>query len=220
MNLKHKKMLLLEDDLILSSSLEELFISEGFSVDLAKDGEEALSLSYNNSYNIYIFDVDVPLINGFDLLNQLRKSNDKTPCIFLSAKVDIDSLSNGFDVGADDYVKKPFDIDKLLLRINTQIKKSYNSFNKIIEYNNLKYDIYNKIIYENNKQINLSPTQFKLFDFFMKNINKTLLKEEILFYLHDGEEGSEPSLRVQITKLKKLGLNITNQRAIGYKLEK
>ncbi|MCK5293220.1 MAG: response regulator transcription factor [Arcobacteraceae bacterium] len=215
-----KTILLVEDDLILGESLQELLEDENFDIILVKDGNEALSETYDNKFDLYLFDVDIPFINGFELLKSLRESGDETPCIFLTAKVDIDSLSTGFDMGADDYIKKPFDIDELIVRINTQIKKSFHSHSKTISYGNLIYDIQTQTILKDNKRIQLSPTEQKLFELFIKNIDKSILKEDILYHLHNGEVGSEAALRVQISKLKKLGLNITNQRAVGYRLEK
>ena len=215
-----KKLLLVEDDLILGESLQELLESEDFKVIWVKDGNEALSITYDNNFDIYLFDVDIPFLNGFELLKSLRDSGDSTPCIFLTAKVDISSFSTGFDVGADDYVKKPFEFDELIIRINSQIKKSFNTYSDQINYKDIVYNIKTQTILKNNDEVILSPIEYKLFELFIKNINKTISKEDILYSIHDGDEGSENALRVQISKLKKLGLDIINQRAVGYKLVK
>jgi DNA-binding response OmpR family regulator len=214
-----KRILLVEDDLILGESLKELLEYENFNVTWAKDGNEALSITYSNQYDIYIFDIDIPYISGFELLQNLRDSGDDTPCIFLTAKVDIESLTKGFDIGADDYIKKPFDIDELIIRIHTQIKKAFKTHNEIIKYNNISYNIDTNIVTKDDKEIFLSPSELKLFELFIKNIDKTISKEDLLYHIHHGDEGSEATLRVQISKLKKIGLNIANKRAIGYKLE-
>ena len=99
------KILLLEDDEILSDSLIELLESEGFDVVHAKDGEDALQKTFEERFDLFLFDVNVPCIDGFELLKSLRDSDDKTPTIFLTALSDIASLAKGFDVGADDYIK-------------------------------------------------------------------------------------------------------------------
>ncbi len=213
------KILLVEDDLILGESLVEFLEDNNFQVTWVKDGNEAVNITYDEQFDIYLLDVDIPFINGFDLLKSLRQSGDLTPSIFLTAKVNTQSLSIGFEVGADDYIKKPFDIDELLIRINTQIKKTFKSYRDLLIYKDLTFDISTKTISKNDEIIHLSPTQLSLFELFMKNINKPISKEDILFHIYKGEEGSEAALRVQITKLKKIGLNITNQRAVGYKLE-
>jgi DNA-binding response OmpR family regulator len=214
------KILLVEDDLILGESLKELLEYENFNVLWVKDGNEAFDKTYEEQFDIFLFDVDIPFVDGFELLKELRRSGDDTPCIFLTAKVDIKSISMGFDIGGDDYMKKPFDSDELIIRIKTQIKKSFNSHNKEIIYKDIKYNIQDKTIFKNKKQIFLTPIQFKLFELFVKNINRSISKEDILYHIHNGDIGSEASLRVQISKLKKLGLDISNQRATGYKLEK
>lgn len=213
------KILLLEDDLILGDTIFDILEAEGFETTWVKDGKIALEKSFISSYDIFLFDVNVPFINGFELLKDLRQSGDLTPAIFITARVDIKSLSKGFEIGADDYIKKPFDLDELIIRINTQIKKSFKSYTEFISYNNLRFDIKKELVFKDNIELHLSPTEFKLFELFIKNIDKTISKEEILYHIHEGDEGSEAALRVQISKLKKLGLNIANLRGIGYKCE-
>ena len=204
----------------LGESIAELLEDEDFNVTLATDGQEALDFTYEEDFDLYLFDVDIPYINGFELLKELREIKDFTPCIFLTAKNDIDSLSVGFDVGADDYIKKPFDSDELLVRIKTQIKKSFKTHDKILAYNDISFDTTNQTISKDKKQVHLTPSQMLLFKLFFQNIGKTILKDNLLYQLNQTNESSENSLRVQISYLKKLGLNITNQRAVGYRLEK
>jgi DNA-binding response OmpR family regulator len=213
------KILLVEDDLILGESLVEFLEENSFNITWVKDGNEAIEITYDNMFDLYLLDVDIPFIDGFELLKSLRQSGDDTPSIFLTAKANIECLTKGFDVGADDYIKKPFDIDELLIRINTQIKKSFKSHDDIINYDDISFNIITKNILKSEKSIRLSPIQLSLFELFMKNIGKTILKEDILFHIYNTNEGSEAALRVHLTKLKKIGLNISNQRAMGYKLE-
>lgn len=213
------KVLLVEDNLILGDTIFDILEAEGFEATWVKDGKIALEKTFMNIYDIFLFDVNVPFINGFELLKDLRESGDKTPAIFITARVDIESLSRGFDVGADDYIKKPFELDELIIRINTQIKKSFKSYSKSIIYKDISFDITEETIFKEGSQIYLSPLEFKLFELFIKNINKVISKEEILYHLHEGDEGSEAALRVQISKIKKIGLNITNLRGVGYRCE-
>ena len=117
------KILLLEDDFILAKTIKKLLEKNSFYVDWARNGEEALELSFSYSYDLYLFDINVPLINGDDLLLDLRNANDKTPAILLSALIDIESMTEGFVSGADDYIKKPFNVEELILRINVKLKK-------------------------------------------------------------------------------------------------
>ena len=112
--------LLLEDDPDLARSLCRYLHKHGILVDWAKDGEEAIELSYEKRYALYLLDVNVPLLSGTELLQSLRDAQDHTPAIIISAQVDTASISQGFLCGADDYVKKPFDPDELLIRIKAK----------------------------------------------------------------------------------------------------
>ncbi|MDQ7068118.1 MAG: response regulator [Sulfurimonas sp.] len=107
------RILLLEDDITLGDTLCELLESEGYELSLVRLGNDVLDLTQEQSFELMLFDVNVPDYNGFELLASLRESGDTTPCIFLTSLNDIASLSKGFEVGADDYLKKPFDFDEL-----------------------------------------------------------------------------------------------------------
>ncbi len=215
-----KKILLVEDDLILGETIEELLELEDYKVTWVKDGQEALTEIYEQSFDIFLFDLNIPFINGFELLDDLRKSGDVTPAIFVTANIDIESMKKGFSVGADDYIKKPFDVDELILRIELLLKKSFKSYNNTITYGDLIYDINKQQVTKQNTPIHLTPTELLLFEFFIQNIDKVLSKDELIWKTHDGFEGSESVLRVQVSKLKKIGLQIVNLRGIGYRCEK
>jgi len=103
-----QKILLLEDDRALGETLEELLREDGYDVDWVIDGAEAADKTFEQKYDLYIFDINVPEIDGFDLLESLRNAKDDTPTIFISALVDIKTIAKGFELGADDYIKKPF----------------------------------------------------------------------------------------------------------------
>ena len=138
------KLLLLEDDPNLSKTLIKYLERSGYEVDWAKDGEEALDLSYDNDYDLYLFDINVPLINGIDLLSDLRNAEDQTPTIIISALVDIESVTNGFIAGADDYLKKPFDPEELLVRIQAKTA----GLKKILKFKNFEIDLQNDTVYK------------------------------------------------------------------------
>jgi two-component system, OmpR family, response regulator QseB len=215
-----KKILLVEDDLILGETIHELLESEGYCVSWVKDGQQALEETYRLSYDIFLFDLNIPFINGLELLDELRQSGDKTPAIIITANIDFESMKKGFDVGADDYMKKPFDIDELLLRIEVVLKKSFKSYNETIIYGDLIYDTVKQQLNKNDKLIHLSPTELVLFEYFIKNLEKVLSKDELIGHTHVDFEGSDAVLRVQVSKLKKIGLNIVNIRGVGYRCEK
>lgn len=208
------KILLLEDDYLLSETLKSLLISEGFDVVHASDGEEALNYSYQASFDLYLFDINVPLLNGLDLLKLLRDSGDVTPTFFISAYKDIQTITKAFDNACDDYIKKPFDFDELLVRIKAHILKK----NPLIVYGDVAYDLLNKRVFQMDKEVDLGSVEKEIFDLLLRNINQTVLKESFFDVM---EKASDIALRVHITKLKqRFCLHVINVKGIGYRLEK
>ncbi len=212
------KILLLEDDEILSETLIELLENESFEVLHVKDGEAALDATFENKFILLLLDVNVPLLNGFEFLKSLRQSGDMTPAIFLTSLSDVASLANGFDVGADDYIKKPFDFDELLIRIHALLKKAYHTYQNELQVNNFRFVIDKDELYNKSNFIALSPYELQITKLFFKNLNKTVQKETIFEELAQGKEMSEGALRVHINKLRKIGLPITTIKGIGYRL--
>ena len=149
--------LLLEDDLLFASSIEDFLVCEGFCVDIAKDGEEVFDFTFHKNYDLYIFDINVPKINGLELLEQLRTSGDNTPSIFLTSYKDKDTLQTAFLNGCDDYLKKPADLDELLLRIKALLKRNKKQFDIINLSKSITFNPANKRVYENDVDLNLSP---------------------------------------------------------------
>ena len=208
-----KKILLLEDDNLLAETLQELLQSEGYEVTLVVDGGAAADASYEGAFDLYIFDINVPEINGLDLLESLRSADDKTPAIFISALVDLNSISKGFEVGADDYIKKPFFPEELLIRVNAKLAQQTST----IIYDDLEYDPQTKLLRKNGTALALGEVQERLFDLFINNIDQVMDKDILMDKL---EKPSPTALRVALTKLKQTTvLNIKNLRGVGYILE-
>jgi len=213
-----KKILLLEDDEILAESLIELLEAEGFDITHLLSGEDALEATFSFHFDIYLFDVNVPELNGFELLKSLRDSGDKTPTIFLTALADVSSLAEGFEVGADDYLKKPFDFDELLIRMQALFKKQYNTYLNEIKVADFTFYIEKSELYKKDIFIALSPYELKLTTLFFKELNKTLSKEYLVEELSYDKEMSDGALRVHINKLRKLALPIVTIKGVGYRL--
>lgn len=206
------KLLLLEDDPNLAKSLIRFLTRENYTVDWAKDGEEALDLSYENKYCLYLLDINVPLINGVDLLTSLREAEDFTPTIIISALTDVDSVTKGFIAGADDYVKKPFDPDELLIRI----KAKTASLREKLKVGGLETDLATEELFNHSKPLHLGEVQKNILLSLMKNHPNPVTKDELMLFL---EKPNDLALRVNIAKLKKnLRINIQNIRGVGYKI--
>ena len=217
------KILVLEDDELFASTLEDFLIEEKFVIDIAKDGEECLSLNYENNYDLYIFDIKVPKISGLELLASLRNSEDNTPTIFLTSYKDKDTLQEAFVKGCDDYLKKPVDLDELLLRIKALLKRNKKQFELIKLTETLDFNPINKRIYENGIDLNLPTKILDLIELFIENRGDIVTKEMIINRLWAvNEDYSEGSIRVYINQIKKLFSDvnvIVNIKGIGYKIE-
>ena len=212
------RLLLVEDDVNLGETLVELLEMEGFDVNWVADGQQALDVTFMHSYDLLLLDVNVPFIDGFELLSGLRESGDETPAIFITAMSDIASLSKGFEVGADDYIKKPFEFDELIVRIHSLIRKRLKIKENIIAIEDFNFHIDTNELYQKESFISLSRIELKLTSLFFKQMNTTITKENILMELSDGEEASEGALRVHINKLRKHGLPIQTVKGTGYRL--
>ena len=209
-----KNILLLEDDVELGDTVKELLEYEGYGVTLVRDGTKALDQSYDVKYDLYIFDINVPEISGLELLKSLRDADDKTPAIFISALVDLNSIAQGFAVGAEDYVKKPFFPEELLIRVNAK----FTQVSKSIVYQHLEYNPSEKLLKNEDAIVSLGEVQSCLFDTFIHNIGNVLDKEILLECM---EHPSDTALRVAINKLRNtLNIDIKNIRGVGYSLEK
>jgi len=216
------RILVLEDDELFAETLEDFLEDEGYIIDIACDGEKALELNYKTNYDLYLLDINVPKINGLELLKDLRESGDNTPAIFLTSYKDKDTLEKGFINGADDYLKKPIDLDELILRIKSLLRRVGKQVSKVILDDNLVFDPTSRRVYKENKDMNLPMKVIELIELFLENKEKIITKEMIVSKLWSTEEEySEGSIRVYINQVKKIfGKDkITNIKGIGYKFE-
>ncbi len=212
--------LLLEDDELFCETLKDFLEEEGFLVESVRDGKSALDRVYEKSFDILLLDVKVPQINGFDFLKLLRDSGDETPAVFITSLTSIKDLSKGFLVGGDDYLKKPFELEELLIRINALLKR--NKKDDLIKIDEeFVLDIKRKQLYKNGKVLDLHLKDIQLLTLFVKNRGKVVTKEMILETLWPREEPSFGAIRVYVNNLKKVFSKdkIKNIRGIGYKFE-
>jgi len=208
------KILLLEDDIALGETIEDLLKDNGYDVDYVTRGNDVIDYSYENKYDLYIFDINVPDIDGLDILKELRNASDMTPTIFISAMTDLKTFLKSFEVGGDDFIKKPFFPEELLVKVNLKLASS----EKKVVFEDIEYYPKNNKIVKNGKDVILTQVQLRLFELFIKSKNRIVLKDELYECL---EKPSENALRFHINKLKNsTGLSIKSVRGVGYSLEK
>jgi len=211
------KILLLEDDKLFNETLQDFLEEEGFALDCALDPYSALELTYKNIYDLYLFDVNLPYESGFDMLSKLRQSGDTTPTIFLTSREDKASLKEGYETGADDYMKKPIDLDELLLRIGALMRRQLR--NEKLTIGEFSLDMLSKTLYRNDEALDVTKKAIELLVLLLQSKGEVVSSDEIKNRLWAaGKNASDGSLRVYITQLKKyFSDNIVNVRGIGYK---
>ena len=216
------KILYLEDDITLSETVAEYLSEEGFEITSAYDGEEALEQTYKESFDLFLFDVNVPKINGFKLLHVLREAGILTPAIFTTSLQGIDDLSAGYESGADDYLKKPFALRELLFRIKALLKREFKSQNEIINIGDgVKFNTFTNELYIQEQKTPLNPKETLLLKLLLKHQNECVLLEDIYSELWSYDEPySDMSLRTYIKNLRKLigKEQILSIKKVGYKL--
>ena len=212
------KILLLEDEYALRISIEEFLNDIGYEVDGFTSSEEAYDAIYTTVYDLLLLDVSVPGRNGFELLKDLRDEGIKTPAIFQTSMTNMSYLQKGYNVGCCDYIRKPFDLLELQLRIEQVIKSCYhNNESILILAEDLYYDTSNFTLVYKGEKISLSKTEHSLLDVLLKYKNQVVSIET--FCDEIWEEYVDPAnIRVQVNNLrKKVPIEfIENRRGIGY----
>lgn len=215
------KLLLLEDDLTLSETVVEYFEEQGFDVVPAYDGDEANELIYEQNFDLFLLDVNVPSMNGFELLKRVRSEGNKIPAIFITSLNSMDSLEEGFESGCDDYIRKPFELKELLLRVQTIIKREYSQKQELVDITeNVKFNTQTNELIKDNEIIPLNFKELRLLKFFLQNSDELLIHERILENVWDyDEEPSDNSLRTYIKNLRKIvGKDkIVSLKKLGYR---
>jgi len=218
------KILLLEDDELFSLSLID-YLEEFAKVEIthASNSMQMLDLVYTNRYDLYLLDINLPDINGLDLLKEIRSSTDETPTIFLTSYKDKETLTQGFLNGADDFLTKPFDMDELILRMNSLMRRVKKQ--NVLVLGNLEFNFDIKEVKRDDKIIKFSLKALELFELFYQNNHSLVTKDMIINRLWNADESySEGSIRVYVNSIKKLFgdtslFSISNIKNIGYTIE-
>lgn len=217
------KILLLEDDIILNELVEEFLVSLNHNVTCQYDGMEALNTIDENTFDLLLLDVGTPTLSGFELLTEIRERKINTPTIFITSLSDIKSLEKGFEIGCDDYIKKPFDLKELEIRINHLKAVKQIDLQEIIPINHkYKYDFKNFTIIEDDKKVVLSQKESKILEYFIKNKKRIISFEELInnIWKYDTTP-SNATIRTYIKNLRKVLDDdiIITVKGLGYKFE-
>ncbi len=217
------RILLTEDDEMLGASLKKALEVSGYSVDWMKDGEAALLATETSKFAAVILDINLPVKNGLEFLKVLRSKADVTPVLILTAMDGISSRVKGLDLGADDYITKPFDLDELLARLRALIRRSKGKAESVIKLGGVELNTVTKTVLRTGKTIMLPAKEYKLLAFLMESAGRTVSKSEIEELIYGLEEEFESNtVEVLIYKLRKKFGNdfIKTMRGVGYMVVK
>ena len=221
------KIFFVEDDLSLISGLSFALKKQGYEVDNARTIDEAEKLWQNNKYDLAILDVSLPDGSGYQLCEKIRL-NSKIPIIFLTAADEETDIIMGLDMGADDYITKPFKLAVFLSKVNAILRRSndFNQKNTVLNSNGISVNLLNGDVTKNGETLNLTSGEYKLLCLFMENPNIILSQEQILGKLWDSNNDfiDNSTLTVYIRRLRKKieddpsnPTNIVTVRRMGYK---
>jgi len=219
-------LLLAEDDLNLGVLLVDYLETEGFMVKLCKDGEMALKAYQNNQFDLCLFDVMLPKMDGFSLAKEIRIKDKKIPIIFITAKSLKEDKLKGYDIGADDYITKPFDEEELLWKIKAITRRAPSdkkaSQTEIISIGKYYFDFDNQSLTIANKTRRITEKESEILKFLSANKNKVVKREDLLKSIWgENDYFLGRSLDVFITKIRKYlkddpNLNIENIFGVGF----
>jgi DNA-binding response OmpR family regulator len=196
--------MVLEDDIQLSDTVKQFLELKGFKVFVAYDGLRAEEIAYEHSIDLMLLDVKVPHLNGFDFLKTLRQKGVEVPAIFITSLNSVEDVEKGFSLGCDDYIRKPFALKELLVRIESLLKRGYGTHENTIEVKDgLLFDIKELILTQDGEKIALKTKELKLLSLFLQHQNELVdynkINETLWSY---DEEPSAGSLRTYVKRLR------------------
>jgi two-component system OmpR family response regulator len=217
------KILLLEDELMLQNSINEYLEGFGFKCELFTNGSKALESIENNEYDLLLLDINVPGISGIELVSKLNKLQIFTPTIFISANLDIDTISEAFDLGAIDYLKKPFHLKELGIRLQKEIDRiASTKSNHITLSKNYTLSLDDDRLYFNKNVVELTKKKKQIIKYLAKNMGMVITIDTLREYIWDSEPVSDATIRTEMSRLKKLLEEdfIRNIKGVGYIIDK
>ncbi|MDR1540311.1 MAG: response regulator transcription factor [Clostridiales bacterium] len=216
------KLLVVEDEQSLRSALRKGFVKLGYAVDTAADGEEALELYYSSVYDAIILDINLPKMDGFEVLKELRKENTDVRVIILSARSELDDKIVGLDTGANDYLAKPFHFMELEARVRALLRRDFSTQGTEIVTGRLLLKTALKKVYLDGIEINLTKKEYGILEYLLMHKGTIVSGEELIEHVWDNEADMfTNAFKVHVNALrKKLPRDtIKNIRGQGYYVE-
>ena len=198
------RLLIVEDEKILNKTISERLTKQGYTVDSCYDGEDALYYIENTQYDGIILDVMIPKVNGFEVLQKIREKKILTPTLMLTAKDSDEDVVNGLDLGANDYLTKPFSFNVLCARIRAMLRVKENVTGIVLEIADLSVDTTTRVVKRGDTVIDLSSKEYSVLEYLVRNKGIIVSKEKIEENIWNYEyEGSSDVIKVYIHHLRK-----------------
>lgn len=218
------KILLLEDDYSYRSSIKEYLLSLEYEVDDFETGTDALDAIYDNTYDLLLMDIIVPEMTGYEVLKEVRKSEIEVPIILVTSLTDVDDLSVGYELGCNDYIRKPFSLKELKYRITQAINSFHfkSNTNKIKLLGDYVFDLDNCELTLEKQYIKITQVEQKIIDFLIRRRGQFCTTQDMVSSIWDDDFISDADLRMHIKRIRDKTIKelIINSRGLGYKIEK
>lgn len=192
------KIFLLEDDYSLNETIKEMLEINNHKITSFYDGEVAYENIFN-SYDLYILDINIPSLNGLEILKSIKNISTKTKVIMISANINIETIKEAYTLGCDDYLKKPFDVEELILKVEKLNEKDSDGFLD----KNTYFNLINSELYIDSKKVELTKREKDLLVLLLDNKGKTISYENIENFVYQGESKSSNAIRSLLKRLRK-----------------
>jgi two-component system OmpR family response regulator len=217
------RILLVEDDRVLADALSRALVQSAHAVDVVSTGEEADHALAPGSYDLAILDIGLPGLSGLDVLKRLRGRKSTMPVLMLTAFDTLSDRVHGLDLGADDYLAKPFDLPELEARVRALLRRSTQSTPEL-EHGLLRFDTVGRRVFHDKRPVELSPRELALLELLLMRAGRVVSKEHMVNHLYGwGEEVGDNAIEVNVYRLRKklepLGCEIRTVRGMGYLID-
>lgn len=219
------RILVVEDDSMLSDAIVRALTQSAHAVDLARNGEEADHALVANEYDLVVLDVGLPRIDGLEVLRRLRSRRNKVPVLMVTVNDTLQDRVQGLDLGADDYLTKPFQLSELEARVRALIRRSHGSGNTDLVHGRLRLDMAARRLFLDDQPLDLSVRELAVLELLLLRAGRVVTKQQIIDHLYGWEEGSS-SNAVEVfiyrlrRKLEASAIDIRTVRGMGYVIEK
>ena len=221
------KILIVEDEQILNDTITKSLKKSGYEVESAFDGLDAMEMIEIESYDLIILDLNLPHMDGMEILKNLRKEDEETKVLILSARSQIKDKVEGLDAGANDFLQKPFHLDELKARVRSLTRRNFIQKNSEISFDKIEFDSKNRRVFVDGEELKLTRKEIGILEYLLLNQGRPISQEELIEHVWDSSvDLLSNSIRVHISALRKKLKNklnydpIENRIGVGYLLRK